>query len=280
MESRTTYPISVVDVFAEERLAGNQLAIVHNAASLSDEQMQSIALKTNYSETTFVTEVKADRATVRIFTPAFELPFAGHPTVGTAWELTGGEGEIILDLPVGPVPVTFDQGIGWMVPPAVSFNGTIDREQAAQLINLNNADLADDFPIALAEVGPKFVIIPVRSLETLRRASLNAQLHSELIDQGAPVQCVFVISAEPYDPSADFATRMFFNSAGLREDPATGSANAAFAAYLRRESGRIGRVIVDQGVEIGRPSRLYLQVDDELAVGGKVQGVINGSLTV
>ncbi len=275
-----SYPISIVDVFAERQLAGNQLAIVEDAASLTGEQMQAIALETNYSETTFVLSHSDGRAEVRIFTPAWELPFAGHPTVGTAWQLTGGAGAITLDLPIGAVSVAFEDGVGWMTPPEVAFHGALDRQRAAALIGLGEADIADGFPVQLAEVGPQFVLIPVSGLDTLKRARLDGDLHASLIAEGLGVQCVFVFSAEPYDASADFASRMFFESAGVREDPATGSANTAFAAYLRNQRGALGRVVVDQGVEINRPSRLYLDVGETLRVGGKVQPVIRGTLTL
>ena len=270
--------VSIVDVFAEAKLAGNQLAVVHDAAHLSEQQMQAIALEMNFSETTFVIDHSDDRATVRIFTPTWELPFAGHPTLGTAWVLTGGEGTITLDLKAGPVPVEFEQGTGWMVPPTVKFHGDIEPDLAADLLGLDTAAIASDMPLEFAEVGPKFALIPVRDLASLRAAKLNAELHASLRAQEVPAQCVFVFTAEPYAPTADFASRMFFESNGVREDPATGSANSAFAAYLRRHSLASGRVVVDQGVEIGRPSRIYLAVGDTLQVGGKVQPVLSGEL--
>jgi trans-2,3-dihydro-3-hydroxyanthranilate isomerase len=274
------FPLSIVDVFAERILAGNQLAVVRDAAELSDAQMQDVAREMNFSETTFVLSQSAGRATVRIFTPAWELPFAGHPTVGTAWELTGGEGSITLDLPVGPVDVTFDDGIGWMVPPPVEFTGSLDAATAARLISIEESDFAGDWPIELAEVGPRFILLPVKDLATLKQAKLNPELHAQLQADGIGVQCVFVFTDEAYEGEADFASRMFFQSAGVREDPATGSANAAFAAYLRKHRGTIGSVIVDQGVEINRPSRLYLEVADTLRVGGKVKPVVTGTLTL
>lgn len=275
-----SYPLHTVDVFAERQLAGNQLAVIENAADLTDEQMQAIALEMNYAETTFVTARQGDLATVRIFTPAWELPFAGHPTIGTAWVLTGGEGSVTLDLKAGHVPVTFDDGIGWMAPPETEFHGDFDSEVAASLIGLEVGDLASDLPIERLEVGPKFVIIPVKDLATLKKAKLNGDLHTELIEQGHGVQCVFVVSAEPYDESADYATRMFFDSAGKREDSATGSANTAFAAYLKKHRGKLGDVVVEQGVEINRPSRLYLRIEDTISVGGKVQPVVTGQISI
>ena len=277
------YPIQIVDVFAEQPLAGNQLAVVRDASALSDEEMQAIALETNYSETTFVTEERDGVATVRIFTPAWELPFAGHPTIGTAWALTGGEGAITLDLKAGPVDVVFADGIGWMTPPAVNFTGSLDVEQAADLVGLSVEDLASELPVELAEVGPKFVLIPVKDLQTLKRARFNEDLRQQLLQDDIPVQSAFLFCGGSYPeltPQADYASRMFFESSGVREDPATGSANTAFAAYLRKHRGHLGDVVVDQGVEIGRPSRLYLKVDETIQVGGKVYNVIEGTLSV
>ena len=132
----------------------------------------------------------------------------------------------------------------------------------------------------LAEVGPEFVLVPVRSLEVLKAVRLNGELHEALLQEGLGVRCVFVFTDGAYEPAADFAARMFFNSAGVREDPATGSANTAFAAYLRKHRGELGEVVVDQGVEIQRPSRLYLRVGSEIQVGGRVVGVVAGELTL
>lgn len=275
-----TYPVSIVDVFAERPLAGNQLAVVHDADSLSDAQMQAIARETNFSETTFVTGFAGETADVRIFTPAWELPFAGHPTVGTAWELTQGVGDITLNLGLGPVPVSFVDGIGWMRPPEVALEDEWDVARAAELIRVGQDDIATDLPVQFAQVGPQFVIIPVRSLSVLKNARLDGDLHAQLLADGLGVQCVFVFCSEPYGPDADFASRMFFESAGVREDPATGSANTAFAAYLRAHRGPLGDVVVDQGVEIQRPSRLYLKVAETLQVGGRVQSVFRGELTL
>ena len=272
-------PLHIVDVFAERPLAGNQLAVIRGAAGLSDAQMQDIAREMNFSETTFVLEEGQGRATVRIFTPEWELPFAGHPTLGTAWVLSGGEGEYVLDLPVGEVPVNFDdQGIGWIVPPDVKFGGGFAR--GADLLGLDEEVLHPDYPARLAEVGPRFVLIGVSTLDALRAVRLNAELRASLLDEGVGVQCVFAFTDEAYEPRADFASRMFFESGGLREDAATGSANTAFAAYLRDLHGGDREYVVDQGVEMNRPSRLYLNTGKPLLVGGRVFPSVEGQLNV
>ncbi len=269
-----------MDVFAERPLAGNQLAVVRGAGNLGTDRMQDIAREMNFSETTFVLNEESDRARVRIFTPEWELPFAGHPTLGTAWVLGRQRKTYILDLDAGPVPVTFEGDLAWMVPPAVRFSGSLDAELAARLIRVAPADLHDAFPVRLAEVGPRFLLVGVRDLAVLRRARLDEMLHLDCLDRGLGVQCVFVFSPEPYDDSAQFSARMFFESGGVREDPATGSANTAFAAYLKDMDWPRRTVVVDQGVEIRRPSRLYLELGDPLRVGGKVRAVVEGRLLV
>ena len=270
----------IVDVFAERALSGNQLAVVRGAAHLTTADMQDIAREMNFSETTFVLEESPDRARVRIFTPEWELPFAGHPTLGTAWVLGRQHKLYILDLDAGAVPVTFEGDLAWMVPPAVRFSGTLDSELAARLIRLDPDDLHADFPVRLAEVGRRFVLIGVRDLATLRRARLDEAVHRDCLERGLGVQCVFVFSPEPYADSAQFSARMFFESGGVREDPATGSANTAFAAYLQDRKWPDPVVVVDQGVEVRRPSRLYLELGEPLRVGGKVRAVVQGQLLI
>jgi trans-2,3-dihydro-3-hydroxyanthranilate isomerase len=269
--------LTIVDVFAEQPLAGNQLAVVQDCAHLNDEQMQDIAREMNFSETTFVTREGDAEADVRIFTPAAELPFAGHPTVGTAWVLAGGEGSIALNLAAGTVPVGFEDGIGWMTPPAVQLGEPFEAARAAELISLPAAALDPDYPTRFAEVGPRFILVGVRDLASLRTAKLNGDLHQAYLQEGLSVQCVFVFTSEAYGSDADFASRMFFDTGGVREDPATGSANTAFAAYLHELKGGEFEVVVDQGVEILRPSRLYLKVGEKIQVGGRSQLVSVGT---
>ncbi len=272
--------LTIVDVFAEQPLAGNQLAVVRDCDGLSDESMQRIAREMNFSETTFVIREGAGEADVRIFTPDSELPFAGHPTVGTAWVLAAGEGTIGLNLAAGTVPVSFESGIGWMTPPAVQLGAAGDPAEAAALVGLPVEALEPAWPVRFAEVGPRFLLIGLKDLASLRAARLDAARHQTYAEPGRSNLCVFVFTAESYGPEADYASRMFFESGGsLREDPATGSANTAFAAYLRDLNGGSFDVVVDQGVEMLRPSRLYLRIRDGAAtrVGGRTQLVSRGT---
>ena len=267
---------SIVDVFAEKPFAGNQLAVVRDCAHLDGDVMQDIAREMNFSETTFVVDEREHDARVRIFTPAAELPFAGHPTIGTAWVLGRDRGAYALDLDAGKVPVTFgDDGIVWMQPPEVDLGAMFDASTAAALLHLSAGDIDTAYPCRHAVVGPHFVLIGVSTLDALRRAWIDPDVHASVA--AGEFIGVFAFAAEAYSADADFAARMYFDANGFREDPATGSANTAFAAYLR-DLGNSGDVVVEQGFEIKRPSRLYLDVGDVIRVGGKVQPVLTGSI--
>ena len=269
---------SIVDVFAEHALSGNQLAVVRDCANLDTATMQAIAREMNFSETTFVVAESAREARVRIFTPGHELPFAGHPTLGTAWVLGRHRPNYTLRLNAGRVRVTFETtGVVWMQPPPVQHGAEVPAASSAALVNLTEQDLASAYPARFLTVGPRFVLIGVNSLDALKRARPDASAHAEL-SGGTPLS-IFLFSADPYGPDADFAARMFFDANGWREDPATGSANAALAAYLRG-LGTEGKFIVEQGFEINRPSRLYLDIGSTIRVGGKVRHVLAGTLQV
>ena len=269
-----------VDVFAENKYAGNQLAVVLNADGLSTEQMQAITLEMNYSETTFVISQSADRARVRIFTLSSELPFAGHPTIGTAWVLGREQNQFTLELNAGDVPVVFEKQseICWMTPPKAEMCGLVDNETAAAIAGLQAKDMLTDTPNQVVDIGPCFLIAGVNDLETLQRAQLNPEALQAFQSERHPQVCLFLFSRQAYSGDADYAVRMLFCDAGLREDPATGSANTGFATFLREHTGLQAKCIVEQGFEINRPSRIYLDVGEEIRVGGKVVQVISGEL--
>ncbi len=267
---------TIVDVFAERPLAGNQLAVVRGSAHLDSAAMQAIAREMNFSETTFVLEEREGEAKVRIFTPDRELPFAGHPTLGTAWVLGRDRGAYTLDLAAGRVPVTFEaDGIVWMEPPPVDLGESLDAGRAAALLGLNEFDLDDRFPSRFATVGPWFALIGLENLDALRCIAVDPAVYEEVAAGGW--LALFAFTDEPYHDDADFAARMLIPFDGLREDPATGSANTALAAHLH-SLGIRGSFVVEQGFEIDRPSRLYLEVEDPIRVGGKVQPVLTGTL--
>ncbi len=267
---------AIVDVFAERPLAGNQLAVIRRCGHLESAEMQAIAREMNFSETSFVVAERDGEASVRIFTVDRELPFAGHPTLGTAWVLGRGLGSYTLDLAAGRVPVAFDPGgIAWMEPPPVALGDGVEPGLAAAALGLEEADLDGRFPCRFATIGPWFLLVGVRTLDALRRLAVDPAVYREISEGGW--LSLFVFAEEPYGEDADFAARMLTFHGAPHEDPATGSANAAFAAHLRA-LGRRGPAVVEQGFEIGRPSRLYLDIADPIRVGGRVRPVLTGKL--
>ena len=273
--------IHIVDVFAEERFAGNQLAVVRDCAALSGDAMQTIAREMNFSETTFVLEETESRAKVRIFTPGRELPFAGHPTLGTAWVLGHRRPTYRLELEAGNVDVAFNgaAGVAWMTPPAPALGKQFPADRAAKMLGLAVADLSRELPVQFVTIGPEFLFVGVRDLAAVKRAKLDEPYFRQCMAEGLPFHAVFVFAPQAYSRDAHYAARLFFEANGVREDPATGSANSGFAAYLRAHLKRPIDVIVEQGFEIQRPSRLYLQADaNGLRVGGRVQAVVEGTL--
>lgn len=290
------HPLHVVDVFAEARWAGNPLSVVLDAGDLSGDQMQAIAREQNHSETTFVTaSAPRDGAwPVRIFTPTTELPFAGHPTLGTAWvirrHLTGdAPAGVTLDLPVGPVPVAFesdDQGeLAWLLAPEVALGRTWDAEAAAAAAGLDAGDLHAELPAQTASVGISLIVVPVKGLAALHRARLNLEA-ARAIGEGATPLCVYLVCLEAEAPDNDLQVRMLFDADGPREDPATGSAASCLGRYLL-EHRPLGDgpldLRVEQGAVVQRPSLLRVRArsDDtgvEIAVGGAVVPAVEGRL--
>ena len=221
---------------------------------------------------------------MRIFTPESELPFAGHPTLGTAYllknHIVGFETpELVLNLGVGPIKVWFEaDGVIWMRQNSPTFGKTLDAEIAAAKVGLAALDLRSEFPCQYVSTGLEFLIVPVKDLATLRRASAVP---------GSGQQGVLAFCCEPYETEHHFSSRMFAPGLGVSEDAATGSATGCLAAYLAEHqvSGSpVARGIVGQGFEIGRPSALHLLAEKGagkssefvVEVGGKVNLVAEG----
>lgn len=275
------YRFLTADVFTDQPFGGNPLAVFPEGRGISGETMQRIARELNLSETVFVLPPDDPGHTrrLRIFTPGVELPFAGHPTVGTAlilaWKgeipLSGEETRIVFEEGVGPVPVTIRSTGGEAVFAQLS---------AAQLPELgppppSAADLAEVLALDPGDVltgeddpqgvscGVPFLFIPLRSRDALRRVRLRPDRWQALIaSTWAPH--VFVFARDPELPGSDVRARMFAPAMGISEDPATGGAAAAFGGYLAiRASERNGtlRWRIEQGFEMGRPSLLDLEVD-------------------
>lgn len=293
----TNLPMVIVDVFTQTRYAGNQLAVFRHAEALSDEEMLKIAQEMNYSETTFI---RSDEPTdggydVRIFTTVSELPFAGHPTLGTAYviqqEILGEpEAEVILNLKVGQIPVTVqDEGVLWMQQKSPSFGHEFGAATIAAMLGLEPDEIDSRFPVQSASTGLAFIIVPLTSLHAVRRAKVNLERFKTLIDSvddPLKADALLVFSPETYHKENQLNARVFVDFHGAPEDPATGSANGALAGYLVKHQ-YFGTPEIDcrveQGYEINRPSLLMLRArpvgdDIEVRVGGHVVMVAKGEL--
>jgi trans-2,3-dihydro-3-hydroxyanthranilate isomerase len=285
----------IVDVFAEARYAGNQLAVFRNAAGLSDTEMQRIAREVNFSETTFILsdDQRDGRYDVRIFTPVAEVPFAGHPTLGTASVIRrviiGQPVErVTLNLKTGPIPVDFERqsnggDIAWMTPKDAVFGDVIEPSEIAPLLSIAEGDIDPDFPAQSVSTGIPFILVPLRSLDAVKRAGAVKDRWLQWVED-RDAKSPFVFCREPVDPGNHIHARMFAPYYGVTEDPATGSANCCFAAYLVRHryfhTSEI-HVRVEQGYEIGRPSLIYLRAKErnggiDVNVGGRVFFVARG----
>jgi trans-2,3-dihydro-3-hydroxyanthranilate isomerase len=291
------YQFYIVDVFAEEKYVGNQLAVVRDAAALSDSQMQQITKEMNYSETTFILseELREGGYDVRIFTPGAEVPFAGHPTLGTAFvirqEIIKKPVETVnLNLKVGQIPVTFqdageDKDILWMKQIEPTFSEVFDGSDISRVLTVEKDDIDEKFPIQEVSTGLPFIIVPLKTLDATKRSKINKDIFFKLIEN-TQAKMVLVFCPESYNQNNDLNVRVFCDYYGILEDPATGSGNGCLAGYLAKNryfgTSKID-VRVEQGYEIGRPSLLYLRAEEksgriEVFVGGKVIMVAKGEL--
>jgi trans-2,3-dihydro-3-hydroxyanthranilate isomerase len=291
------YQFYIVDVFAEEKYAGNQLAIVRDAAGISDSQMLRITKEMNYSETTLILSEQPREGgyDVRIFTPAAEVPFAGHPTLGTAFviqrEIMKEPAEtVILNLKVGQIPVSFSHGDGkpdvlWMRQIEPVFGRTIVPIGISEVLDLDRGDIEERFPIEEVSTGMFFVIVPLKTLDAVKRAKVARDKYFQLIEN-LHAKAILVFCPQTYNNDNDLNVRVFCDYYGISEDPATGSGNGCLAAYLVKHRYFAKDQIdirVEQGYEISRPSLLYLRAENtqgkiDVSVGGRVVMIAKGQL--
>ncbi len=283
----------LVDVFAEEKFAGNQLAVILNSETLSSERMQQIANELHFSETTFI---QSDRPqnngyNVRIFTPFNEVPFAGHPTLGTAYVIKHfvekkDLDSLSLNLGVGQISVYFkkdssDQEILWMKQKPPTFGRTLPISQLSAVLQLPEDVFDSRFPIQEVSTGLPFFIVALKNLEAVKNAHIN---FSALLQIASKVHGgILIFTPETYKGN-DLNVRVFVDLYGIPEDPATGSGNGCLAAYLshyRYFGTDQVDIRVEQGYEIKRPSLLLLkaqlmQGEIQVQVGGKVIPIASG----
>ncbi len=290
-------PFYIVDVFAERRYTGNQLAVFRDAESLSGHEMQQLAREMNYSETTFILsdEMREGGYDVRIFTPRTELPFAGHPTLGTAYiiqrEIVKERiDEIVLNLPIGKIPVTLTYieerpELLWMKQIEPIFGETFTPDLISQILRLDKKDINNQFPIQEVSTGVPCIIVPLKTLDAVKRASIDRDRYFKLVNE-LTVKTLLIFSTETYEKENDLNVRFFADYYGVPEDPATGSGNGCLAGYLIKHNffgkDRIS-VRAEQGHEIGRPSMLFLSASKsedciDISVGGRVVVIAEGSL--
>ena len=287
------YSYYICDVFTETRFGGNQLAVLPKADGLSKGQMQQIAREFNFSETTFVFPAKKDHTRqIRIFTPAREVPFAGHPNVGTAFVLasTGELGEIkssftiIFEEEAGLVSIAIQASDGKITsceltaPQALSIGKTLPSELVATAISIDPKDIVTKIhQPQVASVGLPFVIAEVRGRSVLERARINMSGFEAIAAQGIMPDVYFYARA---NDGFDIRARMFAPLSGVPEDPATGSANCALAGLLAHHDAKASGDFtwrIAQGVEMGRPSTLIARAEKK---DGAVQTTRIGGASV
>jgi trans-2,3-dihydro-3-hydroxyanthranilate isomerase len=239
--------------------------------------MQQIAKEMNYSETTFIlSKVRRNGGyDVRIFTPEEEIPFAGHPTLGTAYviqqEIIKEPIErVILNLKVGQIPVIIKYSEGrpdilWMKQIAPTFAKIFDPDQISKVLSIDKGEIDTRFPIQEVSTGLPFIIVPLKTLDTLKQAKVNRGKYFESI-RNTEAKAILVFCPETYSQEGDLNVRVFAGYYGVLEDPATGSANGCLAGYLVKYryfgNSRIN-IQVEQGYEIGRPSLLLLRAEEK-----------------
>jgi trans-2,3-dihydro-3-hydroxyanthranilate isomerase len=282
------YRYRVVDVFTRNPLEGNPLAVFPDAEAIDEAVMQKIARELNLSESVFLVPATRPGCAVRarIFNPACEMLFAGHPTVGASFVLLD-EGivprdsqKFVLDEKIGPVPIRVEAGdrpLIWLTTPPIEAKNTFDRATCARALGLEVSDLLD-FPPQLLTAGNPNIYIPLKSKEAVDRAALDSSGAALLKNSSDGRVCVFV-----FTPVADGAySRMFAPDYGIAEDPATGSATGPLAAYMMQH-GMVTqkRFVSEQGTKMGRRSLLHvaIQADGSIDVGGYVTPLVEATMT-
>ena len=292
------------DVFTQEPLAGNQLAVFVDGHGLAVDRMQALAREMNFSESTFILppEMAGTDARMRIFTPATELPMAGHPTIGSTFALahTGvirpGRPRFVFGLGVGPTPVDLEwEGerlrFAWMTQRDPTFGPPLGaREAVAVALGLAASDLMPELPVQQVSCGVSFLIVPLRSREAVDQATSDASAFRRLAASTGIDLPIFLFAMSPPGSPDTVYSRMFAQEFGITEDPATGGASGPLGCYLVRHrlvSGDAAlRIVSLQGVAMGRPSRIHVAIASqsneivEVKVGGHAVLVGRGEMLV
>ena len=279
-------PFYQVDVFSDELFGGNPLAVFLRGEDFKEAQFQQMAREMNLSETTFVLPSSHPDADfdVRIFTPEKELPFAGHPTLGTAFVLRHAglvpstQNHVRLNFKVGVIQVDLqeDDKIFMTQPPGKILQTFTNTEEVAQVLGLtaNNIDL----PVQTASTGFPALLVPINSLRAMQRIVLNLSLLKVLLEE-AEVDMIYPFTRQTLDQKSSVHARGFAPFVGIPEDPATGSVAGALGYYLKDKNPKEENVIIEQGYEMKRQGLIFVTMDGtKIQVGGKTRMVFKASL--
>jgi trans-2,3-dihydro-3-hydroxyanthranilate isomerase len=294
------------DVFTTDPLAGNQLAVFLDGRGLATTRMQALAREMNFSESTFILPPESPGTDVRmrIFTPGSELPMAGHPTIGSTFALaqsgviTPGAARFVFGLGIGPMPVDLEWDgkrlrFAWMTQLNPVFDPPIeDRAGAAAALSLQPEDLVSGLPVQQVSCGLTYVLVPLRDAAVVDRAENDAAAFRTFAAENRlhPEACFYLFSVSPAGAAETAYSRMFAPHVGIPEDPATGSAAGPLACYLVHHGlvtdAAARRIVIRQGVKMGRPSTIYASIGttgaaiSEVKVGGEAVLVARGEVLV
>lgn len=290
------------DVFTDEPLTGNQLAVFLDGRGLSTDRMQALAREMNFSESTFIlpAETAGTDVRMRIFTPANEMPMAGHPTIGGTFALAesgvirAGATRVVFGLGIGPVPVDLEWTDGrlrfaWMTQLAPAFGPPVEaRDAVAAALGLRAGDFAADLPVQQVSCGVPFLLVPLGSRETVDRAVSDAAAFRRLAAATGVNLPIYLFAVLPPGSPETVYSRMFAPEFGIIEDPATGGACGPVGCYLVRHRLVTGdaarRIVALQGAAMQRPSRMHIAIGEregdivEVKVGGTAVLVGRGEL--
>ena len=295
----------IVDVFANTKYEGNQLAVFLDVDNqLSDNQMQQISLEINFAETTFIKEIQGNhRFVVRIFTPEHEVPFAGHPSLGTSYiiskfilpdppkELTLALVHADIDIAILE-PDNLDESIIFMRQAQPEFGHVFTKEEISLELGIKLEDIDTALPIQEVSTGLPYIIVPLKNLTAIDNLSLTYEPFKEFLlarnkyktnSHTGHSTSLFFFTKEGYEPDSSYNTRMLLiENNKLSEDAATGSANGCFLAYLLRYESTPIKATVEQGFQLGRKSYIYLDgtlIDEtfQINVGGRIKLISEGT---
>jgi len=278
-------PFYQVDVFSSELFGGNPLAVFLRGEDFKEEQLQQVALEMNLSETTFIFPASNPDADfdVRIFTPEKEIPFAGHPTLGTAFVLQHAglvppkQNHIKLNFKAGVIPVDLqeDGKIFMTQPSGKILQDFSDKEPIAKALGLTSNNI--DSPVQTASTGFPALLVPINSLRAMQRIVLNLSLLKILLEE-AKVDMIYPFTRQTCEAENSIHARGFAPFIGIPEDPATGSVAGALGFYLNDKNSDEKAIIIEQGYEMKRSGNIFVEIDDAIRVGGRARLVFKGDL--